>query len=119
MRCRNLEHRATRIKVGARWVTMDHCGGETCNHAERCPCRCAGCLGAERRGCQNEAGSMPRLSLPLSRAVLPSNLCDACRAEYAARRPLQREHVAHLGAVDPMPGLCDHGQRAGVCGVCT
>lgn len=122
--CRNRATRAVRYKVGAVWTQHEHCGRPStderrgCDRGDRCPCRCAGCLGAERRGCQNEAGPMPRLSLPLTRAVLPSGLCPTCRAEYAALAPRTRDHVAHLGRVDPIPGRCPCGQRAGECGVC-
>ena len=118
MRCGNRSAPAARYKVGRRWLTAEHCrAAGRCDRSDRCPCRCAGCLGAERAGCRNEA--LP----PVERVpgLSPPGLCAACLLEYeAARKGEARRggHVAALDAVEAMPGLCDHGQRVELCGAC-
>lgn len=62
-------------------------------------------------GCPNEVTD--------GRNVL--RLCESCLAKYrAVVAPAEgRVLVAHLGAVKPAPGLCDHGLRAHQCqGIC-
>jgi hypothetical protein len=115
MRCGNRAHRADRYKVGSVWETARHCRRDVCDRTDRCPCRCAGCLGAERVGCQNEAEpSAERIP-----GLTPLGLCRECLAEYEALAPKVREHTAALEVREALPGLCaQHGQRSGECGAC-
>lgn len=57
-------------------------------------------------GCDGEVADGPN----------PLRLCARCLEKYRGAMPVPREHVAALGVRDPMPGLCFHGQRNGVCG---
>jgi hypothetical protein len=119
MICGNRRNRAQRYRVGTQWVVAEHCGrgarvGGKCTASDRCPCRCAGCLGAERVGCQNEAEpSAERVP-----GLTPLGLCRACLDEYEALAPKVREHTAALEVREALPGLCAHGLRGGECGAC-